>query len=42
MGAAAFPAISLDDEYAALGITGAMKGIKEATAPGSSIYVFGL
>ena len=42
MGAAAFPAVSLDDEYAALGITGAMKGIKKATAPGSSIYVFGL
>jgi hypothetical protein len=42
MGAAAFRSLSLDDEYAALGITGAMKGIKQVTAPGDTLYVFGL
>jgi lanthanide-dependent methanol dehydrogenase len=42
MGAAALPDISTDDEYAALGIVGAMKGIKQATSPGGTVYVFGL
>ena len=41
MGAAAFPSLSLDDPYAALGITGAMKKIKEVTGPGDLLYVFG-
>ena len=42
MGAVAFPEISEDDSYAALGVVGAMKDIKKMTAPGSSVYVFGL
>lgn len=42
MGVAAQPFISLDDPYAALGITGAMTSIKQATAPGGTLYVFGL
>lgn len=42
MGAVAFPGISMDDPYAALGVPGAMKGIKEATRPGGVLYVFGL
>jgi PQQ-dependent dehydrogenase (methanol/ethanol family) len=41
MGAAALPSVSLDDPYAALGITGAMKKIKQATGPGDLLYVFG-
>jgi hypothetical protein len=42
MGAVAFPAISTDDPYAALGVVGAMKEIKNVTAPGSTLYVFAL
>ena len=42
MGAAALPTVSTDDEYAALGIVGAMKKIKGKTAPGDVLYVFGL
>jgi PQQ-dependent dehydrogenase (methanol/ethanol family) len=42
MGAVAFPSISADDPYAALGVVGAMKDIKKYTAPGSTVYVFGL
>lgn len=42
MGAVAFPDVSTDDEYAALGVVGAMKKIKNYTAPGGQIYVFGL
>ena len=42
MGAVAFPEISGDDPYAALGVVGAMKDIKKYTAPGSTVYVFGL
>jgi glucose dehydrogenase len=42
MGAVAFPAISEDDPYAALGVVGAMKEIKKITAPGNTLYVFGL
>ena len=41
MGAVAFPSISTDDEYAALGVTGAMKNIKKVTGPGGTLYVFG-
>ncbi len=41
MGAVAFPEISLDDPYAALGVVGTMKDIKKFTAPGSVVYVFG-
>jgi lanthanide-dependent methanol dehydrogenase len=41
MGAAALPSISIDDPYAALGITGAMKKIKQVTGPGDTLYVFG-
>jgi glucose dehydrogenase len=42
MGAVAFPAISADDPYAALGVVGAMKELKNYTAPGNMVYVFGL
>ncbi len=42
MGAVAFPSVSADDPYAALGVVGAMKDIKKYTAPGSTVYVFGL
>jgi glucose dehydrogenase len=42
MGATAFPTVSTDDEYAALGVVGAMKKIKDKTAPGDVLYVFGL
>jgi alcohol dehydrogenase (cytochrome c) len=41
MGAVAFPTISADDPYAALGVVGAMKDIKKYTAPGNTVYVFG-
>lgn len=42
MGAEAFPSMSSDDPTAALGIVGAMKGIKSYSAPGGMLYVFGL
>lgn len=42
MGAVAFPAVSADDPYAGLGVVGAMKAIKNYTAPGGVLYVFGL
>jgi len=42
MGAVAFPSISIDDPYAALGVVGAMKEIKKFSAPGNMLYVFGL
>ncbi len=42
MGAAALPSVSIDDPYAALGITGAMKKIKQVTGPGDVLYVFSL
>lgn len=42
MGAAALPSVSIDDPYAALGITGAMKKIKQVTGPGDLLYVFSL
>jgi alcohol dehydrogenase (cytochrome c) len=40
MGAAAFPDVSDDDPYAALGVVGAMRKIKQATQPGDLLYVF--
>jgi PQQ-dependent dehydrogenase (methanol/ethanol family) len=40
MGAVAFPSVSEDDPYAALGVVGAMKGIKQYSAPGGALYVF--
>jgi PQQ-dependent dehydrogenase (methanol/ethanol family) len=40
MGAVAFPAVSEDDPYAALGVVGAMQGIKKYSAPGGALYVF--
>ncbi|HEY7496337.1 MAG TPA: PQQ-dependent dehydrogenase, methanol/ethanol family [Candidatus Tectomicrobia bacterium] len=42
MGAVAFPAVSIDDPYAALGVVGAMAEIKKYTGPGDVVYVFGL
>jgi PQQ-dependent dehydrogenase (methanol/ethanol family) len=42
MGAVAYPDISADDPYAALGVVGAMKDIKQYTGAGSMLYVFGL
>ena len=42
MGAVAFPSVSADDPYAGLGVVGAMKPIKNYTAPGGVLYVFGL
>jgi PQQ-dependent dehydrogenase (methanol/ethanol family) len=42
MGAVAFPEISADDPYAALGVVGAMKDIKKYTARGNTVYVFSL
>jgi len=42
MGAVAFPSVSTDDPYAGLGVVGAMKDIKKYTAPGGTLYVFGL
>src|SRR4030095_5772645 len=41
MGAVAFPSVSADDPYAALGVVGAMKEIKKVTGPGDVLYVFG-
>jgi len=42
MGAVAQSDFSTDDEYAGLGVAGAMKNIKKVTAPGDMVYVFGL
>jgi PQQ-dependent dehydrogenase (methanol/ethanol family) len=42
MGVAAFPSISTDDPYAALGTVGAMKDLKKFTGPGDVLYVFGI
>jgi PQQ-dependent dehydrogenase (methanol/ethanol family) len=41
MGTAAFPTVSADDPYAALGTMGAMKDLKKVTGPGDVLYVFG-
>jgi PQQ-dependent dehydrogenase (methanol/ethanol family) len=40
MGAAAFPSLSADDPYGALGAVGAMAAIKGKTQPGAALYVF--
>jgi glucose dehydrogenase len=40
MGATALPSVSIDDPYATLGATGAMKKIKKLTQPGDTLYVF--
>lgn len=42
MGAVAFPAISTDDPYAALGVVGAIPDIKRQSAMGGMLYVFAL
>jgi PQQ-dependent dehydrogenase (methanol/ethanol family) len=42
MGAQALSSISSDDPTAALGISGAMRGIKTYSGPGSTLYIFGL
>jgi PQQ-dependent dehydrogenase (methanol/ethanol family) len=42
MGAVAFPNISADDPYAALGVVGAMKDIKKYTGAGDVVFIFGL
>jgi lanthanide-dependent methanol dehydrogenase len=42
MGAVALPSVSEDDPYAALGVVGAMRGIKGYSLPGSVLYVFSL
>jgi len=42
MGAAAFPDLSMDDPTAALGIIGAMKGIKQYSPQGDNLFIFGL
>lgn len=40
MGAVAFPAVSTDDPYTALGVAGAIPDIKQATTMGGMLYVF--
>ena len=42
MGATAFSSVSADDPYAALGVVGAMKKIKDMTQAGGVLYVFSL
>ncbi len=42
MGATAQPDISADDPTAALGVVGAMSVVKKYSAPGDSLYIFGL
>ena len=42
MGAVAFPDLSLDDPYAALGVVGAVPDIKKKSAMGGMLYVFTL
>jgi len=42
MGAVAFPDLSTDDPYAALGVVGALPDIKQKTTMGGTLYVFGL
>ena len=41
MGAVAFPDVSLDDPYTALGVVGALQDIKKKTGMGGMLYVFG-
>ena len=42
MGAVAFPDVSTDDPYTALGVAGAVPDLKQATAMGGMLYVFAL
>jgi PQQ-dependent dehydrogenase (methanol/ethanol family) len=42
MGAVAFPSVSTDDPYAALGVVGAVPDIKMKSGLGGALYVFGL
>jgi PQQ-dependent dehydrogenase (methanol/ethanol family) len=42
MGAVAFDDVSEDDPSAALGVVGAMQGIKDVTRPGDVLYIFSL
>ncbi len=42
MGAVAFPDVSIDDPYTALGVAGAVPDIKQKTTPGGVLYVFSL
>ena len=42
MGAVAFPDVSTDDPYTALGVAGAIPDIKQASAMGGMLYVFAL
>lgn len=42
MGAVAFPDISTDDPYTALGVAGAVPDLKQKTARGGLLYVFSL
>jgi lanthanide-dependent methanol dehydrogenase len=42
MGAVAFPEISADDPYAALGVVGAMKDLKRYTGAGDVVFILGL
>jgi len=42
MGAVAFPDVSTDDPYTALGVAGAVPDLKTKTAPGGVLYVFSL
>jgi PQQ-dependent dehydrogenase (methanol/ethanol family) len=42
MGVVAFPDVSTDDPYAALGVVGAVPDIKNYTAKGGTLYVFTL
>jgi PQQ-dependent dehydrogenase (methanol/ethanol family) len=42
MGAVAFPSVSTDDPYTALGVAGAVPDLKKATAMGGMLYVFSL
>lgn len=42
MGAVAFPDVSIDDPYTALGVAGAVPDIKKKTAMGGMLYVFSL
>ncbi len=42
LGGTAFPSISIDDPYAALGAAYAARDIKTKTMPGGALYVFGL
>jgi len=42
MGAVAFPDVSIDDPYTALGVAGAIPDIKKASGMGGMLYVFAL